>query len=532
MANNFSQPSVMKHLFSQAPKADLPRSSFQRDSGLKTAFDAGLLVPVYLDEILPGDSVNMDSTGFLRMATPIYPIFDNLFVDMFWFFCPNRLVFDNWVKLMGEQDNPDDSIDFTIPRVDPATMVVQEGDLGDYFGLPIADYTATTISSLPFKMYSLCWNQWFRDQNLQDSRPVDTGDTAIDYADYSTLARRGKRFDYFTSALPNPQKGVEVTLPLGTDAPLLPDATTGKWFEGATAGTPFDMVEKLGDPGNMGYNPSSALVDPDTVGITAYVDLSNATAVTINQMRLAITTQQFFEADARGGTRYTELNYQHFGVSNPDARLQRVELLAVNSTPIRSQAVSATVTVPTSDANGTTMGDPGATMTGLFKSGFTKSFTEHGYLFALCSVRADLNYQSGVEKHWSREDRFDFYFPTFAHLGEAPILNKEIYFQNTGSSGDDDLVFGYNEVWSEYKYKTSQITNQMRSQAATSLDAWHLAQEFTTLPLLDDTFIQENPPMDRVIAATDEPDFICDFYFKNKSARVMPVYSVPGLTRF
>lgn len=527
--------SASQHLFASLPSVKLGRSAFRRPMTYKTTLNAGLLYPVYYEDVLPGDTLNMRSlTCFVRMMTLITPVMDNLFIDLHAWYVPNRLVWDNWTKLCGERDAPvsDYSQDqvYTVPQMNLTNgATFASGTLGDYFGLPVG-VTGLSVDAMPFRAYNLIWNEFYRDENLQQPPFLTRSDNDDSISNY-TLLPRGKRKDAFTSALPWPQKGPGVEIPLGGTAPVIgTDNPIGVTY-GTTSGGPsvnlghyyingVNAVDLRPVSGNLGSNNIYLDKDPTNSGLVA--DLSSATAATINTLREAFQIQKIYERDARGGTRYQEMLVSHFGVSAPDSRLQRPEYLGGTTLPVNLH----TVVQQSSTDNNSPQGNLSGYGTAGGQLHFTKSFVEHGMVIVLASIRADLTYQQGIDKKWSRKTRFDYYWPALAHLGEDAIRNKEIYAD--GSSADNG-VFGYQERWYEYRYSNSKITGLLRSGVTGSLDVWHLSQHFGNLPTLSDSFIRENPPISRVVAVQNQPHFLYDSLIDAVWVRPMPLYSVPGL---
>lgn len=532
---------VRGHRFSDAPAMYMRRTKFDRSHVYKTTFNSGKLIPVFVDEVLPGDTTRMSVNYFARLATPIKPIMDNIYLDWFFFFVPNRLVWDHWQNFCFEQEDPDDSTDYVIPSVTAAENSDNNyvGSLWDYFGLPVnTTNNISGVSALPFRAVYLIWNEWFRDENLQKSVKIQKGDTneILDTSRVSdqpswlfqsgtdifpgyACPPRGKRHDYFTSALPWTQKGPGVDISLTGNAPIM--ATTN------TEPAPHSPGIYVARDGASSTLFASMTWDtaPSNVGSgSVYADLSKVSAVTINGLRTAFQMQKFYERLARGGSRYTEVLRSFFGVVSPDARLQRPEFLGSFTKMVNVNPIAQTSATDNTSPQGN-LSAYGVTASSFH--GFTKSFVEHGYVIGFVSARADLTYQQGINKMWLRSTVYDFYWPTFAHLGEQAIELREIYAQGTDK---DTTVFGYQERYAEYRYKPSTITGKFRSSVTGgNLDVWHLSQFFSNAPTLNEEFITENPPIKRIIAVQDEPEFLLDIGYRYTTVRPMPMFGSPGL---
>lgn len=524
--------------FAQNPQVGVSRSRFQRNSDNKTTFNTGDLIPIYLDEVLPGDTHQIDVACVIRMATPIFPVMDNAYCDFYFFFVPNRLLWEHWKEFMGENKQTawTPTANYSVPQVKAPTGGWAEGTLADYLGLP-TKVEGISVSALPGRAYGLIYNEWFRNQNVTQPTLVEVtdatttgkndGSTTNDSA--ITLAKplkAAKVFDYYTGALPEPQKGEPITIPLNGSAKVAvyqydsshPNTPTEKY--GETISEP-QLGDKLKSP--KMYDNYILYDLPSKPGVLA-ADMSSVTAATINQLRQAFQIQKLLEKDARGGTRYREVLREHFGVISPDTRMQIPEYLGGYRLPIN---VSQVIQTSSSDETSPLGNAAALSVTTMNKPMFTKSFTEHGFIMGLAVVRTDQTYQQGIERMWSRKGRYDYYWPVLANIGEQAILNKEIYAQGNAK---DDEAFGYQEAWADYRYKPNKVTGLFRSNAQQSLDAWHYAQDYDALPTLSTAWMEQGEAeMKRTLAVQSQPDFIADFYFMNKTTRCMPVYSIPGL---
>lgn len=549
--------------FADVPRVQNPRSRFDRSHSVTTAFDSGYLIPIFCDDVLPGDTFDLSVSTLARLTTPLLPVMDRIHIDTFFFFVPNRLVWDKWKAFCGENEtgDPTDLPDILEPQVDLTQLddgVVPVGSVYDFAGVPplVQIPKADCPSALPFRAMKLIYNEWFRDQNVEAPLTVPKGN-GFDNADAYTLYRRYKRHDYFTSSLPTPQRGSGVIVPLGSDAPVYTKSTphdsefttlhwtgtsgvynsgtaglntyvgigtNGKTFSGGPAvstGEAADWQPKK--PADSVYGDT--YVGQDIAPDNLYADLRNASSISINDLRAAFATQRILEALNRGGSRYTEQLEGIWNVHAPDQSLQRPEFLGGSSDYIALQQVPQTSSTDATTPQGhlAAFGYANNQRTG----GFTKSFVEHGWIIGFVNVWVDLTYQQGLPRNMSRRSRWDYYYPQFANIGEQAVFNKEIYLSN--SEVENNKAFGYQERSAEYRYKPSQITGKMRSVAPDSLDAWHLAQYFENQPTLNKTFLQENPPLDRILAVSDEPEIYLNAYFDLKCTRQMPVYSVPGM---
>jgi hypothetical protein len=514
--------SVMNHNFSQAMAPKMSRSMFDRSHGLKTTYDAGLIVPILVDEALPTDTITAKVSHMVRMATPITPVMDNIHHELFFFAVPYRLVWANFKKFMGEQINPGDSVSYLVPQSTAPAGGYLEGSLQDYMGLPtkIAGYLHNTLHT---RAYNLIWNEWFRDENLQNSLTVDTGDGADTVTNY-VIRKRNKKHDYFTSMLPWPQKGTAVSLPLGIQAPVKFDQIASSTNDGKNA----QLIRTGGAYQTYMGTAFGTLGNPitDNTNYDLYADLSTATASTIDQLLTAFATQHLYARDARGGTRYTEIILSHFGCQSSDARLQRPELLGYVYSKININPIAQTsVTAATPQGNLAAIGYSANSGRAI-----NKTFEEHCVIIGLANVRVDLTYQQGLDKMWSRQTKLEYFWPSLANLGEQAVLSKELYCDGTGS---DANVTGYQERWAEYRYKQSRVTGLFRSNATGTLHSWHLSEQFGSRPTLNSTFIEDSSAttIDRVIAVPSQPQFIADYWFDYKHARPLPVYSIPSIGR-
>ncbi len=527
--------SVMSNRFATVPVANIPRSSFDRSSGLKTCFDADFLVPIYVDEVLPNDTFNMNCTALIRLNSPtLHPIMDNMKATIHWFFVAYRHVWTNWPKMHGAQDDPGDTIAYTTPVIGTSGTIV-EGDVADYMGLPLDINFATTtdISALPFRAYRKIWNDWYRHEELQNSVSVlvdDGPDSNVDSGWADPCLKRGKRFDYFTAALPSLQKGTAVSIPIAGTANVTTVANVGE--------SPGIYSTSLTD--NRLLDADAATVDISATGAGAadtnimYVDLTTATGPTLNGLRTAIATQQLLERDQRSGTRYREHLLAHFGADNDDLRLSRAEYLGGGDISINITPVTANTSIDSTNDPQSTDFHVGALSgygVGTGGAGFTKTFKEWGIVIGLISVSGDITYSQGIDKFWQKSTRYDYAYPILANIGEQAVLDGEIWHDAAGTNNAD--VWGYQPRYEEYRFKNSRLTNLMNVDAVGSLSSWHLSEDFSSRPALDSTFIEGNlvTPLDRAITIPGEPQFNADFYFKLKCARPLPINGIPGLTR-
>lgn len=538
-------------------RIDMSRSRFSRDHQYITTFDVGDVVPFYIDEVLPGDTFSVDTSKVIRLQTPLTPFFSELHLDTYFFFVPNRIVWEHWRELMGENTQSAwiPTVEYSVPQITAPEGGWNIGTIADYFGIPTG-VENISVNALPFRAYALIMQEWFRDENLSDPLSIPLTDATVegsngtnyivDVAKGGAPFKASKYHDYFTSALPSPQKGPDVTINAVTTGNLpvvpLPDATSAQapyshlnWAQ--LNGTPYSPDGKALSAGLYSPSATEGTFAYSASGVTNGVEVvpSNLWAIntgslpvaTINQLRTAFQIQKLYERDARGGTRYIEILKSHFGVTSPDARLQRPEYLGGNRIPIN---VDQVVQTSATESSGTPQGNTAAySLTTDMHSDFTKSFVEHGFVIGVMVARYKHIYQQGIERFWSRKDRFDYYWPVFANLGEMAILNKELFAQGTDV---DDQVFGYQEAWADYRYKPSRVTSEMRSAAPQSLDIWHLADDYESLPSLSDSWIREDPAtVNRVLAVSNtvSRQLFADIFIRCKCTRAMPLYSVPGL---
>lgn len=546
--------------FSLNPHVDISRSRFDRSASVKTSFNVGDIVPFYVEEVLPGDTFQVKSSKVVRMQTLLTPMMDNVYLDTYYFFVPNRLVWGHWKQFCGENTQSAwvPETEYNIPQlVSPAKTGWTVGTIADYFGIPTG-VPGLSVNALPFRAYALIMNEWFRDQNLQDPLVIPLHDSTVTGVNSDTfvtdVAKGGKPYiaskyhDYFTSCLPSPQKGPDVVIPVAQvgNLPVVPladkvpsalisnQAYTASFVNGSQPSSGTRLIEFNSSNGNQAPGASTGTVGsgeavPVINNLWAMQD-GNAQAATINQLRMAFQIQKFYEQQARGGSRYTEVVRSFFGVTSPDARLQRPEYLGGNRIPINvNQVIQQSATESSGTPQGTVVGMSQTTDS---HEDFIKSFTEHGFIIGVMVARYDHTYQQGLNRMWSRKDKFDYYWPVFANIGEQAVKNKEIFATGSAEGSKDDEVFGYQEAWADYRYKPNQVTGEMRSQYAQSLDVWHLADDYDSLPTLSDSWIREDKTnVDRVLAVTSAKSnqLFADIYVTNYATRAMPMYSIPGL---
>ncbi len=551
---------VESHFALNPTRIDLSRSTFDRSCSVKTSFNAGDIVPFFLEEVLPGDTFNVKTSKVVRMQTLLTPLMDNVYLDTYYFFVPNRLVWKHWKEFNGENTESAwiPETEYQVPQItSPSSTGWAVGTIADYFGIPTG-VPNLSVSALPFRAYALIMNEWFRDQNLCDPLVVPDDDATVAGVNTGTfvsdVAKGGKPYiackyhDYFTSCLPSPQKGPDVTIPVATagEYAVVPRSNTvpqnvlgtamyhasiRDFTQGQSSGhfdISFDSRTGQQDKNRHSYAASNTDKGYPIIDNLWAVSTGEAQAATINQLRLAFQIQKLYERDARGGSRYIEILKSHFGVTSPDARLQRPEYLGGNRIPININQVIQ------QSGTGSGSSTPQGTVVGMSQttdshSDFIKSFTEHGFIIGVMVARYDHTYQQGLDRMWSRKDRFDYYWPVFANIGEQAVKNKEIYAQG---NNQDDEVFGYQEAWADYRYKPNRVTGEMRSAYAQSLDVWHLADDYSQRPSLSDSWVREDKTnIDRVLAVTssNSNQFFADIYVQNRATRPMPMYSIPGL---